>query len=137
MTQKTLYMVGAVGYEYNDEIYYRGENDAVTPVMLYTSLEKAEAEAVRLTLSDLRTTELNQYAWCIEDIILDTKAHKRAVEDLMEKYSPGWEVKAYEGYEEMESMGGIIQQMSDSDLSELLSHLTIKFYEVHEVELAE
>jgi hypothetical protein len=137
MTNEKLYMVGAIGYEYNDEVFYRGESESVTPVILYRSVEKAEAEAARLTLSDLRDAELSDYAWCVEDLVRDTKVHKRALEDLMEKYSPGWEISSCEGHDGLSELSSVIKQMPDADVLAFLSHLTIKFYEVHEVILAE
>jgi len=137
MTNEKLYMVGAIGYEYNDEVFYRGESESVTPVILYRSVEKAEAEAARLTLSDLRDADLSDYAWGVEDLVRDTKVHKRALEDLMEKYSPGWEISSCEGHDSLNELSLFIKQMSDEDVLAFLSHLTIKFYEVHEVILAE
>jgi 3'-phosphoadenosine 5'-phosphosulfate sulfotransferase len=63
--------------------------------------------------------------------------HKRALEDLMEKYSPGWEISTCEGHDGLSELQKLFKQMPDDDLIAVLSHLTIKFYEVHEVILAE
>lgn len=44
MARKTVYLVSRIGWEYNDENYFRGETGGGTPVLGFTTREKAQAE---------------------------------------------------------------------------------------------
>jgi hypothetical protein len=44
MAKKIVYIVCKIGWEYNDETYYRPESEGGTPVLAYSTKEKAQAE---------------------------------------------------------------------------------------------
>lgn len=48
MAKKTVFVVGKIGWEYNDENYYRPESEGVTPVKAYSTKEKAQAACDKL-----------------------------------------------------------------------------------------
>lgn len=48
MARVTVFIVSKIGWEYNDEIYYRPESEGVTPVVAYRDKKKAQAECDRL-----------------------------------------------------------------------------------------
>jgi len=44
MAKKIVYILSKIGWEYNDETYYRPESEGGTPVMAYSTEAKAQAE---------------------------------------------------------------------------------------------
>lgn len=44
MATKTVYILSKIGWEYNDETYYRPESEGGTPVFAFTTEEKAQKE---------------------------------------------------------------------------------------------
>ena len=44
MAKKTVYIVSQIGWEYNDENYYRPESEGGKPVLAFSTREKAQAE---------------------------------------------------------------------------------------------
>lgn len=54
-----LYAIIEIGWEYNDEHYYRGESGGGTPTKVYRSKERAEDELDRLNGKWLRTVGNN------------------------------------------------------------------------------
>ena len=44
MAKRTVYIVSQIGWEYNDEYYYRPESEGGKPVIAYSTKEKAQAE---------------------------------------------------------------------------------------------
>ena len=44
MAKKTVYIVSKIGWEYNDETYYRPESEGGTPVLAFSTQAKAQAE---------------------------------------------------------------------------------------------
>lgn len=47
MAKKTVYILSKIGWEYNDETYYRSEHEGGTPMLAYSTREKAQAECDR------------------------------------------------------------------------------------------
>lgn len=50
-----VYIISKVGWEYNDENYYRPQDKGGNPVKAYRSKEKAQAECDRMNGEWLRT----------------------------------------------------------------------------------
>lgn len=48
MAKKTVYIVSKIGWEYNDEVYYRPESEGGTPVNAYSTQEKAQKACDKL-----------------------------------------------------------------------------------------
>jgi hypothetical protein len=139
MTQETLYMVAEIGYEYNDEVYHRGESDSIIPVVLYRDQQKAEAVAAQKTLDHLRSEELFNYAYSLEDMMSydnrRNKAQKRALEDLINKYDPDFDMNEAKGWEAMETVDAVVKKMTDDDIVAFLAFTNLAFFEVREVVL--
>jgi hypothetical protein len=134
MTQETLYMVAEIGYEYNDEVYHRGESDSIIPVVLYRDKKKAEAEVVRRTLQHARSEELAHYSYGLEDLLRDRHA-RRDFEDLMVKYDPSFDMMEHRGWEGLDKLTEVVQIMTDDDLIAVLGYTSLNFFEVREVVL--
>lgn len=48
MAKRTVYIISKIGWEYNDENYYRPESEGGMPVKAYNTQEKAQAECDKL-----------------------------------------------------------------------------------------
>jgi len=57
----TVYIVSKIGWEYNDEIYYRPESEGGTPVKAYSTKEKAQRECDRLNAPLLKNDPADGY----------------------------------------------------------------------------
>lgn len=126
-----LYVVGKIGYEYNDEIYYKGGSGGIEPVTVYTSKERATAEAQKANLEQFLKEDFMAYCYDVEDIFNDINSAQK----LLEKY--GYEERlselAYEGDEVM----SIIKQMTQSDQLAFIETINLQFFDVREVKLEE
>ena len=44
MAKTTVYILSRIGWEYNDEVYFRPESEGGTPIAAYGTKERAQAE---------------------------------------------------------------------------------------------
>lgn len=61
MATKTVYILTKIGWEYNDENYYRPESEGCIPVKAYSTKEKAQAECDKLNAPLLKNTPQDGY----------------------------------------------------------------------------
>jgi hypothetical protein len=61
MAKRTVYIVSKIGWEYNDENYYRPESEGGMPVKAYSTREKAQAEVDKLNAPLLKNTDDDYY----------------------------------------------------------------------------
>jgi hypothetical protein len=61
MATKTVYILSKIGWEYNDETYYRPESEGGTPVKAYSTKEKAQAECDKLNAPLLKYNPQDGY----------------------------------------------------------------------------
>lgn len=48
----TVYVLSEIGWEYNDEDYYRSRFEGVKPVKVFRSIERADAECAKLNRAE-------------------------------------------------------------------------------------
>ena len=61
MAAKTVFILSKIGWEYNDETYYRPESEGVTPLRAYSTKEKAQAECDKLNAPLLKKNSDDGY----------------------------------------------------------------------------
>jgi hypothetical protein len=44
MAKRTVFIISKIGWEYNDETYFRPECEGGTPVLAFSTIEKAQTE---------------------------------------------------------------------------------------------
>jgi hypothetical protein len=64
----TGYVISEKSFEYNDEIYYTGEDDGGTPQKVFLDRFKAEQELATLERAKWRGEEPRRYAYSLRDI---------------------------------------------------------------------
>lgn len=67
MATKTIYILSEIGWEYNDENYYRPESGGGTPVKAYSTREKAQDECNKLNARLMSRNKDESYMRCAED----------------------------------------------------------------------
>ncbi|AVH85068.1 hypothetical protein RsoM2USA_140 [Ralstonia phage RsoM2USA] len=140
MTQ-TVFVVSEIGFEYDDEIYHRpyGCDDAGVPTIAFKNRQRAEQEAVKLTISKLKHENLGEYGYSIDEVIGDFKGF---TEVLTEAIGPEKSEKLVDDlsddmYSYSDKLGEILNTLNQDQLTRLISSLQIEFYEVVEVELSD
>jgi hypothetical protein len=83
MAKKTIYIVSKIGWEYNDEVYFRPESEGGTPVNAYSTKEKAQAEVDRLNAPLKERTEDDYYMRDAQD---GEKANEYGCVPITENY---------------------------------------------------
>lgn len=118
---KTLYTVIEIGYEYNDEIMYQPESGGGTPLVAYTTKERAQKEVDALnkkSIMDLiNDSELNQYGYGWDDLDLDDVASLYRLPDLYDFTLSDFE------------------KLSEIEQSRFLKEINLSFYEMYEVKV--
>lgn len=129
----TYYVVGEVGFEYNDEIYYRGQGGGSTPIRLFKSKEAAEAERLILTRDHFKKggdyNSLMCYGYDNKEIFKDEYTARM----MVNKYMPD---NADEDWEWDFDFSPMFNTMTWEDFTKFEKALYIKFYEVYEVALS-
>lgn len=129
-------MVGEVEYQYNDETYYRGEGTGVKPVILYTTKEKAEFEALRMTRvalcgSDTKETyywpNLMEFGYGLDEVFED----EETATDLLKQYGMPSENLEEDRWDL--DLRPYLKKMSQADFKQFVGALGVSFYEVVEV----
>ena len=123
----TIYVVGKVGFQYNDEIYFRGEVVGVTPQVAFRSKEKAEEVALEKNIQTLKEISgddwyngLNAYCYDYEEIFSDA----RELYQLLNS----------KGIDEDDiPWNQFIESLTEDEFKQFYDNLELRFYEVHEV----
>lgn len=118
-----IYIIQSIGWEYNDEYYYRHEDESGTPKKAYKTAEKAEEECLKLNISTYDQISSSSYK---------NISHFIASDDLEE------EVK-----EELEQFGCKIQDCdftppanaTDEVKLNIMRTIGAVFYEIVPIEL--
>jgi hypothetical protein len=122
-----VYTIVQVGWEYNDEYYYQGENGGGNPLSCYKDRSKAEAAVLEKNIAEYRTigssrwNQLGAY-FCDGEYDFDS-------DDI----------------EELEKLGvtlsddGITlpESASDEDMAQIIGLIGIVFYEITPLEYVE
>ena len=149
MEVKKGFVVGRVGFEYNDEIFTQGEDSGVTPLKVFSTRERAKAEVVARTIDQLRKMDrydsLGCYGYSVDEVINDPHAlveilFPHLVDANIVEADDSVEAVVYnklddDMYSFFEEVTPIITKLSDYELAALVKTLAIKFFEVYEVEV--
>ncbi len=133
---EVMYVVGEVGFEYNDEIYTQSSDQAVTPVVVYRSEERAWEVAYQMTIDAIlaKQIDLGQYGYDIGEIIEDFDTFR----DLVERYKPGFYESFYdEPYSREDEIAMIVSLMNQEERTQFIESLGFSLYTVYEVEVGD
>ena len=138
---KTVFVVTEVGFEYNDEINSRpyGCENAGVPTVAYSTRAKANQEAMKLTIAKLKTENIGEYCYSLDEVISDYRGFETVIAEsigasdaelLMENLSD-------DPYEHSSDLAGVLNKLNEDQLTRLAASLDLVFHEVTEVELSD
>ena len=99
------YILGRVGYEYNDEIYYSNESGGSIPESIFLSKRLAEEARDREEMLAFRNTAITQYCYDADDVFCDTDEVLRIWREDVATTKPEWKerdlFKDFDGWQDM------------------------------------
>lgn len=129
-----VYMIGEIGYEYNDEVYNKSEG--VTPTKLYRDPNKARTEMLKMEKEQWKTWDhpLTAMHYSVDECV----KNGRLLESVLKRN--GITAHIDEIYEmsygddlESEIINAVLK-MSETDFQLFYDSMNVHFYEMHEVE---
>jgi hypothetical protein len=135
-----LYVIGKVGFEYNDEIYARPEGDEVKPISAYRSQETAKKTAAAANLAELKELlkpkyshdGLGMYGYNLVEIINEHNFGKvcKILEIEEKNFSELLWLRI-----DINEFSDTIKDANDEQLMKIMDCMSLKFFTVSEVEL--
>lgn len=129
MAKKVGYVLGEIGWEYNDEFSYRPESGGSNACAVYLDKQKADDEAERLNINHIHGENLACYSGDGLHGILRWKANDE--EQFLEWANKELGMKWSKDDGEYE----VPANLPNAKCKELLNRITIRFWEVLEVEI--
>jgi hypothetical protein len=121
-----VYVVGVIGWEYNDQNYYRGDYKTSTPKAVYRRLKNAQDFCDEQNIKFLRSISAREYSCEFSDLFsYGAEAQGRK---LLELFDPNAE-------DYYNDDGNMFERLTDEQIKNLLPYLDIKMYEITEVEI--
>lgn len=112
------YIIQKVGYEYNDEVYYRAEDGGGTPEYVFLDKDKAQKSCDEKNIKELSGLNIFEYGYSSDEIFEDEAA------DLMKKFGAPID-DCDRDYQ--------FPSLTLKQYRQIEPYLKIKFYEVCEV----
>lgn len=117
----TLYTIVEIGYEYNDEIMYQPESGGGTPLIAYSTKQRAKEEADSMNQKNImdliESSSMSEYGYDWGDVGLQDFAD---IHNLPEMYD--FTVNDFKG-------------LSEEVKNQFLQEIDLSFYEVYEVKV--
>jgi len=112
------YIVQKLGWEYDDNNYFQGEDTGGTPQKVFTSYSKAEKLADKLNLEELNECRLGEYGYGekVDEEFFDI--YNKLFDDTLTEID--WDFE--------------LPKLTKEQYNELKDHILVKFYEVVECE---
>lgn len=137
-----MYVIGKIGYEYNDEVYHRpyGCENASEPVSVYRSRENAEAECRRQNAAEFAKMDdewngLGSFGYDSDEIFDD----EDAAVALLRKYG-AIDEDEYPDSDELNDLFPTLfkdYELSEEDLTLAFSACKVTFFDVYEVHVGD
>lgn len=119
---KKGYIIQEIGYEYNDEYYYKSECGGGTPKMVFTDEILAKKKMLELEINEWKGKCLCDYGEDFEGMAEDDEEFSRILEEL--------------GIDDL-WRDSVPADASDDLIKKLIKHADIRFYEIIEVDVDE
>ncbi len=122
MLTQTAYVLQEIGYEYNDEYYYRGESGGGEARAVYFDRALAQKECDARNLASLKTIDISYYSECPRDLFSAQKRDR--VEEIFERYDAS--------LNDPETLSPAFARMTLAEQQEISDEIHLAFFEVVE-----
>jgi len=124
MKNKKGYVIQKIGYEYNDETYYRPEDGGGNPVVVITDEFIAKKRWLELEVEAWREQRIGYYGDGLDDIAENEREFENALEAIGVDYNSFWDIK-------------IPKTATDDEIKRLIKASKVRMYEIIEVDIEE
>lgn len=134
MDEDLFYVLMKVGWQYNDETYFRTENNDGSPEKVFLCANKAAKEVMELNLKEfktlIKTGQIVEYGYSIDDLIEDYES----TNEIFRKYISidlydWWKIAGGLQWKE-DHPNQCPENMSNEQWLELMKCFNINFWEV-------
>ncbi len=122
--EKKGYVIQKLGYEYNDETYYRPEDGGGNPVIVMTDEVVAKKKFMELEIEAWRGETVGNYGYNLDEVASDESEFEKALEAMGLEVDDLWNVE-------------IPKTATDDQIKRLIKASSIRFHEIVEVEIEE
>lgn len=147
------YVVSEVGWEYNDETYYRPESGGGHPKNVFLVKQEAETFCQEKNINELKNIflnkplygSINEYAYDIDELLVNdgeeiNKIFKEKIglsfDDFFNRYDHySSDGEKYKILQEKEQIRKKIEQLSPQDWEVIEQSLNLTFYEITEAQI--
>lgn len=119
---KTGFVIQEIGYEYNDEYYYKGESGGGIPKKIILNEAVAKLELLRLEIERWRAEDIGYYGGSVGELSNNEEEFEEALKEANIDPDGDWRI-------------GIPKEATDEQIKKLIKFSFIRFYEMVEVEL--
>jgi len=119
---KIGFVIQEIGYEYNDEYYYRGESGGGTPKKIILNEATAKLKLLELEVEKWRGEDIGYYGGDISELSNNEEEFEDALREIGIDPNDDWRLR-------------IPKEATDEQIKNLIKYSYIRFYEIVEVEV--
>ncbi|MEK6829499.1 MAG: hypothetical protein AABY15_05180 [Nanoarchaeota archaeon] len=120
--EKKGYVIQKLGYEYNDETYYRPQDGGGTPEIVLTDEVMAKKRMMELEIKEWRGQSIGNYGYGLDEIAEDELEFEKALKAIGLDPEDGWDLD-------------IPKTATDEQIKRLIKASRVRFYEIVEVDI--
>ena len=122
--EKKGYIIQSIGYEYNDETYYKPEGGGGYPQAVLTDEVEAKKRMMELEIEEWRGQQIGHYGYDIDEVAENESEFEQALAAMGIDIEDWWDVE-------------IPTTATDDQIKRLIKASSIRFHEIIEIEIEE
>lgn len=122
--EKKGYIIQSIGYEYNDETYYKPEGGGGYPQAVLTDEVEAKKRMMELEIEEWRGQRIGHYGYDIDEVAENESEFEQALAAMGIDIEDWWDVE-------------IPTTATDDQIKRLIKASSIRFHEIIEIEIEE
>jgi hypothetical protein len=126
------YVILQRGFEYNDEIYSSQDSGCGFPKKIFYTKEGAKEEVLRLNINEMKSSNITDYAYDVEDICDDVEELTNFCKKMLETYGP---VPTSDNIWDRADEYRLHPSATDEDSKKYMKIVDLDFFEIVETEI--